>query len=431
MSLNSRDSFVHDGRMNVIMNIKQIRTLKQVEDFLLSLGTAEIAPASKDEAYQWIGHTLRHFRYKALSRVDKGLIRRFLMRISGYSRQQLTRLIRQFLDTHRLQRRQRTTNGFKGVYTQKDIALLAHTDALHNATSGPMIKKLCERAYTKFEDLDYERLAHISVSHLYNLRASAAYKRHRQTFTKTHPVNNSIGERRKPHPEGKPGYIRVDSVHQGDQDSVKGLYHINAVDEVTQFQVVFTVERITELFMIPALETMLATFPFVIKGFHADNGSEYINKSVANMLEKLHVDLTKSRSRQTNDNALVESKNGSVVRKMLGYVHIPQRFAPRVNEFNQQYLIPYINYHRPCFFPVIEVDSKGKERKKYPYENMMTPYDKFKSLDEANQYLKPHLSFDKLDAIANQASDNEVAGQLQAARTQLFDSIFGRTRKTG
>ncbi|MEX2517369.1 MAG: hypothetical protein WD572_10775 [Gammaproteobacteria bacterium] len=203
------------------------------------------------------------------------------------------------------------------------------------------------------------------------------------------------------------------------------------MDEVTQFQVVYTVERISEQFLIPALEAILAGFPFVIKGFHADNGSEYINRQVADMLGKLFIELTKSRSRQTNDNALVESKNGSVIRKILGYMHIPQRYAPHVNAFNQAHLVPYINYHRPCFFPMTEVDAKGRQRKKYPYENMMTPYDKLKSLDNAEQYLKPGITFLKLDTIAYRISDNDAAAQLQAARKQLFETIFGQKKAAG
>ena len=430
MSLNDT-FFVRDGGMNIIMNIKQIKTLDQIEDFLISIGSVEISAASKDEAYEWIAHVLKHFRYRSLRRPDKALIQRFLMRVTGYSRQQLTRLIKRFFSTGILQRRQHTSNGFQGIYTAKDVALLAGIDTLHDTPSGPMIKKLCERAYEVFGDPRYERLARISVSHLYNLRASNRYRKQRKTYTKTRPVNNAIGERRKPYPDGKPGYLRIDSVHQGDLDGIKGPYHINAVDEVTQFQVVFTVERISEHFMIPALAAMLDTFPFVILGFHADNGSEYINKSVAKMLEKLHVELTKSRSRQTNDNALVESKNGSVIRKALGYIHIPQRFAPRVNIFNEAHLVPYINYHRPCFFPVIETDDKGKERKKYPYDSMMTPYDKLKSIDDAVKYLKPGMSFLKLDAIAYRVSDNEAAGQLQTARKQLFETIFGQQKVAG
>ena len=414
------------------MNIRQINTLEQVRQILISTADTIITPPSKDEGYQWIEHTLRQFRYCSLKRPDKGLLRRYLSHITGYSRQQVTRLIQQHKKTGRVVRQQQTINGFTGVYTQDDIALLASIDTLHDTPSGPMVKKLCERAYTLFGDQRYQRLSGISVSHLYNLRAGATYQRQRRHYTKTQAAKkNTIGLRRKPRPDGKPGYIRIDSVHQGDQDGVKGLYHINAVDEVTQWQVVFTVERISEQFMIPALAAILDAFPFSIIGFHADNGSEYINNNVVKLLNKLHIELTKSRSRQTNDNALVESKNGSTVRKILGYCHIPQRFAPLVNAFNQQHLVPYLNFHRPCFFPLIVIDDKGKQRKKYRYQDMMTPYDKLKSLENANYFLKEGITFKKLDAEATAISDNEAARQLQTARNQLFNTIFGRNKQAG
>lgn len=149
------------------------------------------------------------------------------------------------------------------------------------------------------------------------------------------------------------------------------------------------------------------------------------------LLNKLHIELTKSRSRQSNDNALAESKNGSTIIKILGYSHIPQCFAAQVNEFNRQHLVPYLNFHRPCFFPHIIVDDKGKERKKYRYEDMKTPYEKLKSLDNAKQCLKEGITFKKLDADATTISDNEAARQWQAARTQLFNTIFGRKKQTG
>ncbi len=120
----------------------------------------------------------------------------------------------------------------------------------------------------------------------------------------------------------------------------KGVYLINAVDEVTRFQSGFAVERISEAYLLPVLEAMMDAFPFAIKSFHSDNGSEYINHQVAKLLEKLRIEQTKSRSRQTNDNAPAESKNASTVRKYLGYNHIPQHFAGQV-------LSPYLNDHRP------------------------------------------------------------------------------------
>lgn len=412
--------------MKVIMNVKHLQTLQQVADFLHGSSALEPFSATKVERYQWIAQTLEQFRYRTLSKVDKGLIQSYLCRLSGYSRQQLTRLIRRYYEQGGLRWRVRPAKGFVSRYTAADIALLAEVDALHDTPSGPAVKKLCERAFLTFGDPRFERLAGISVAHLYNLRHRPAYRKLRIHREKTRPTQCPIGQRRKPDPQGRPGFIRIDTVHQGDLDGVKGLYHLNAVDEETQFEGVFTLERISEHFLIPALEALLDVFPFPIFGFHADNGSEYINKKVAQLLEKLRIDLTKSRPRHCNDNALAESKNASVVRKILGYHHIPQRFAAQVNRFNQEHLNPYVNFHRPCFFPETFVDSKGRQRKRYRYDRMMTPYEKLKSLPNAEQFFKPGLSFQTLDDIAYAISDNEAARRLQAARQSLFESIHER-----
>jgi transposase InsO family protein len=418
--------------MKTIMKLEDLTTIDQLEDFLS--GTQAVAfsvISDKDACYHWIQGELVKFRYLRLSRQGKGVAIRYLMKISGYSRQQLTRLIAQYRKTGRLRRRQRTVSGFKLKYSEQDIRLLAAMDERHDTPCGPAVKKLCERACDVFGQTEYARLASISVSHLYNLRKSIAYTRQRRHFEKTQPKPSKIGERRKPQPHGKPGYIRIDTVHQGDLDKQKGVYHINAVDEVVQFEVVCTVEKISEIYLIPALDQLLETFPFTVLGFHSDNGSEYINKRVAELLEKLLIEFTKSRSRHSNDNALAESKNGAVIRKLFGYSHIPQRWAPLINDFNQQYLNPYLNFHRPCFFPETRIDDKGKQRKIYRYENMMTPYDKLKSLPNAKDYLKPGVSFEILYKLAHEISDNQAADQLQKARRKLFKTIHGRTLKTG
>lgn len=213
-------------------------------------------------------------------------------------------------------------------------------DARHDDICGHATKKLLERAYNTFVQSEYQMLATISVSHLYNLRHSQGYQKQRRHFTKTQSRQVPIGERHKPQPNGEPDYIRIDTVYQWDLDKQKGVYHINAVDEVTLFEAVCSVERISERYLIPVLTQMMAAFPFIIKGFYSDNGSEYINKHVCKLLTKLEIELTKSRSRHSNDNALAESKNASIVRKQFGYTHISQKWAPLINTFNLKYLYP-------------------------------------------------------------------------------------------
>ena len=408
------------------MNLKDLKNTQELQTFLTgSQAVAFSLPGNKKDRYHFIQSTLKQFHYRALNKRQKGVVIHFLLQVTDYSRQQLTRLIRQYVTTGTVQQRElKIRKGFKQKYTADDLALLVKMDERYSTPSGAVIKKLCERAYTVFNDKDYENMANISVSHLYNLRGSTGYKKQRRTFEKTKSRPVGIGERCKPITNGEPGYIRVDTVHQGDQDGIKGVYHINAVDEVTQYEIVLSCSRISEQFLIPVLTEMLKTFPFDIKGFHADNGSEYINHQVAKLLNKLHIELTKSRSRHSNDNALAESKNASVVRKIFGYSHIEQHWADELNGFNREHLNPFLNYHRPCYFPTITIDEKGKQRKKYHYNEMMTPYEKLKSLDNAQQFLKKGLSFEQLDKIAYKISDNKAADKMNLAKKQLFKQIY-------
>jgi transposase InsO family protein len=412
--------------MKTIMDDSQMSTLEQVREFLEGTGPVGIEISSKVERYDWVRQTLIRFEYLTRVRSDRGLLLQYLYRVSGYSRAQVNRLVQQYRDTGEIERRHCTTNGFAPKYTRDDIRLLAELDELHGTPSGPAAKKLCERAYHVFWQEEYERLAGISVSHLYNLRRSAPYLGNRRHFTGTQPSTVRIGERRKPRPNGKPGYLRVDTVHQGDLDGKKGIYYVNTIDEVTQFEIVGCVERINETHLVPLLESLIEQYPFEILGFHSDNGSEFVNGVVAKLLNKLLIEFTKSRPRQSNDNALVESKNGAVIRKQFGYVYIPQKHAQVINRYCLEHLNPYLNFHRPCYFPEVYTDKKGRQKKRYPYSSITTPYDKLKSLPEASSYLRGGLNFNLLDELAHAMSDNTAAKRMNQAREKLFRAISKR-----
>jgi transposase InsO family protein len=415
--------------MNTYMNDQQLTQLGHLQRFTEGATLIHFSATSTPESYTWISQVLTRFSYHGLRKKDKREIVAYVQKMTGYSRQQLTRLVAQHRKAGKIKIKTYVRHRFAGRYTREDIVLLAKTDELHQTLSGPATKKLCERAFELFKQAEYERLATISVAHLYNLRKRYLYRQHRLCFTKTQRTIIPIGERTKPRPEGAPGYLRVDTVHQGDENGKKGVYHINLTDEVTQWEIVCSVEKISEMYLIPVLEIALKAFPFVIIGFHSDNGSEYINKTVAELLHKMLIRFTKSRARHTNDNALAECKNGAIVRKVLGYGHIPQHFAPHINAFNLMYLNPYLNYHRPCFFAEIKIDGKGKRCKTYPYKKVMTPYEKLKSLlDVEKKYLREGVTLAKLEAIATAMTDNEAAKRLQTARRELFDTIFERNK---
>ncbi len=405
------------------MNGESLQTIEQVRQFLEGSEAVEFRGLTAKEKYRWIEEVLIRFRYHRLKREERGVISRYIQKVTGYSRSQASRLIREYQQTGRLRRTQYRRHRFLRKYTPSDMILLARTDELHMYLSGPATKRVMERECQVYGHTEFGNISRISIAHLYNLRRSNTYRGMTRRFTRTKPAVPKIGERAKPDSKGLPGYIRIDTIHQGDFNNQKGVYHINAVDEVTQWEIVASVERILEYHLEPVLETVLVGFPFVVRGFHSDNGSEFINGMVAKLLNKLLIRFTKSRPRHTNDNGLVESKNGSVVRKQLGYIHIPQSYATSINLYYRDFLNIYINFHRPCFFPVSIIDHRGKVKRTYPYQKVMTPYEKLKSLPDTQSYLQPDVTLEKLDDIANQMSDNQFAERMVKARSNLFQQI--------
>lgn len=397
------------------------QSLEQIRAFLEGSDGVGFQAKDRRELYEWVNGTLRQQGYDRLGRQSKGLVRRYVAKMTGLSRAQVTRLIGHYLGGQEVKARDYRRHRFPSRYTVADSELLAAVDEAHGVLSGPATQKILQREFHDFRDGRYQRLANISVAHIYNLRRSRSYRQRRSTYQPTRATPVSIGERRAPRPEGCPGYLRVDTVHQGDQDGSKGVYHINAVDEVTQWQVVGATPHISEAWLIPVLEAMLRQFPFRIRGFHSDNGSEFINHTVARLLNKLLIEQTKSRPRQSNDNGLAESKNGAVVRKHMGYLHIAGEHAQAIERFYEDYFNPYLNFHRPCGQPELLTNSKGKQKRVYRW--YATPWEKLRSLPGVAGSLKPEFSMAGLDQQAGRQSDTEAAEQMQAAKRKLFASF--------
>jgi transposase InsO family protein len=399
-------------------------SLEQIQAFLDGSEEVGFKGQNREEVYGWVNQTLRQQGYEGRKRSERGWVRRYVEKMTGLSRAQTTRLITVYLRGEEVKPQPYRRRRFSRRYTQEDIGLLAGIDEAHATLSGPATKKLLQRACYNFNDSRYRSLAGISVAHLYRLRGSRAYRERRIHYQATRPTAVSIGERRKPEPQGRPGYIRIDTVHQGDQDGVKGVYHINAVDQVTQWEVVAAVEQISEAFLLPVLEAILAQFPFRMRGFHSDNGSEFINHMVAKLLNKLLIEQTKSRPRHSNDNGLAESKNGAVVRKHMGYTHIATAHAAAIADFYQEHFNPYLNFHRPCGVPELVVNAKGKQKRVYRW--YATPWEILRQLPDVASQLKAELTIAKLDQQAQAKNDTQAAEQMQAAKRKLFASFQQR-----
>lgn len=402
-------------------------SLEQIRAFLESSEEIRFQGQGRAEVYAWITRTLREQGYGQQGRVGKGLLRQYLGKMTGLSRAQITRLIGRYQQAGEVKEVLYRRHRFPQRYTRGDVELLAAVDEAHETLSGPATRRILEREFEEFGHQEYKRLAGISVAQIYRLRQRAAYRQRRVHFTKTRPAAVSIGERRRPDPQGQPGYLRVDTVHQGDRDGVKGVYHINAVDEVTQWQVVGAAPSISEAWLEPVLLAMLEQFPFRIRGFHSDNGSEFLNQTVEKLLHKLLIEQTKSRPRHSNDNGLVESKNGAVIRKHLGYSHIAASHAACLQRFFVQHFNPYLNFHRPCGQPELVTNAKGKQKR--VYRRYATPWEVLQQLPDAVRHLKPGQSLPALARMAAAESDTEAARRMQEAKRRLFASFQPEKRR--
>lgn len=408
--------------MTINMNDKQISSIAQIKKFLNGSDSHDFKSDSVDKTYKWITSTLVKFRYYKLEKGNKSLVKKYLQKVTGYSRSQITRLIKAQRTTGRALRKRYVRRVFKTKYSGKDVILLAETDSLHDTPNGKTIKKILKREWEIYGNQEFKKLSEISVAHIYNFRKTVVYRRVNKNYQGTKATKVNIGERRKPTPNGQPGFLRVDTVHQGDENKEKGIYHINIVDSVTQFEFMGAVKSIKNKDLVPMLKKLIELFPFRIIEVHADNGSEYINQYVAELLNKLLIKLTKNRPRKSNDNALIESKNGSVIRKWIGYVFLAKDFEKKLNHFYFGVFHEYINYHRPCAFPVTITDKKGKQRKTYPQSNYMTPFEKLKLIQQSKNYLKPRVTLEQLENISMKRSDNQMAKLVQKERNLLFNN---------
>ena len=295
-----------------------------------------------------------------------------------------------------------------------DIKLLEKTDELHNRLNSLATKEIFRREFEFYGHQEFANIAHISSSHINNLRNSVLYKKSWINGTKA--VTRKIGKTQPPQNNNLPGSIRVDTVHQRD------VFYINSVDEITQWEVVVCVPQLTERFLDPALRLLLSQYPFKVFNFHSDRGSEFVNGTVADILNKLLINQTKSRSRHCNDNALIESKNGSIIRKNMGYWHMNGSLADKINNYELNFFNIYLNFHRPCLF-LTETEILDNGREKRFYGETKTPYTKLKEVGRKLKHniLAPNTSWLKLDKIEKQYSDNEFAEIVRQEETKIFN----------
>src|SRR5438105_9151836 len=188
------------------MDDSDASSLEQIRAFLAGSAPVQFAGQGREAVYSWAEKTLVRHAYASLGKAGKGLVRQYLAQMTGLSRAQVTRLITCYAATGQVKPAVYQRTKFATRYTAGDVDLLAYVDKAHRNLSGPATRRILEREYEEYGQAAYQRLAAITVAHLYRLRNSAAYRKRNTTYQSTRPTPIAIGERRKPQPDGKPGY---------------------------------------------------------------------------------------------------------------------------------------------------------------------------------------------------------------------------------
>ncbi|MEO7031280.1 MAG: hypothetical protein ABI351_04070 [Herbaspirillum sp.] len=171
------------------MDETKLRSIAQLEEFLKAtpdISFTRIAGTAQNERYAHISRVLKRFDYPHRKKSERGVVLAYLQRTTGYSRAQIKRLVSRWHENRLaavplVKRYRAPAAPFARQYTAADIALLVEMDRANEDVCGPAVAHLLQRAYHVYGDIRYERLAKLSVSHLYNLRKSYSGPRFQDT----------------------------------------------------------------------------------------------------------------------------------------------------------------------------------------------------------------------------------------------------------
>ncbi len=280
--------------------------------------------------YGWVERTLVRHEYASSTGRARELVRRYLARMTGLSRAQVTRLIARYRQDRARKAVDVSAARFPKRYTRADMRLLASWTR-RTGTSAV-------RPPSGFWSATTATMAKPSSSAWRPSRwrsstgcATGAYRQRNTTYQPTRPtVIPSASGASRSRTAGRDTCGSTPCI-KATRTERKGLYHINAVDEVTQWEIVAATAQICEPGCCRCWKRCWSSSR---SGFAASIPTTAASSSTTawpSLLDKLLIEQTKSRAQHSGDNGLVESKNGAVIRKHIGYGHIAAQHAEAID----------------------------------------------------------------------------------------------------
>lgn len=166
--------------------------------------------------------------------------------------------------------------------------------------------------------------------------------------------------------EPAPGFLEMDFVSHGGE-SLQGtfLWSLVATDVCSGWTEAVPLLAREQSLVLEGLAILRRQFPVPIRGIDTDNDSAFINEALRGYCQEEHLEFTRSRAYQKNDQAWIEQKNGSVVRRFVGYRRLSGLVAGQCLATLYRMMRLYVNYFQPSFKLLSKTREGAKVKKRY------------------------------------------------------------------
>jgi hypothetical protein len=366
-------------------------------------------------------------RYLRASKAEKGRILDEFVITTGYHRKYAIRLLR-----HGPPRRPAGRRRGRRIYTLAVVQALTYVwevcDCICSRRLHPFLPEILA-VLERHQELvlaaeTKELLLRMSRATIDRLLKPARARRPQRGLSTTKPgtlLKKAISVRTfADWEDARPGFLELDLVaHCGDSTSGEYIHTLDTVDVSTGWSECVAVPNRGQQAVFQALQVIRARLPFPLLGIDSDNDSAFINDHLYRYTQREQITFTRSRPYKKNDQAHIEQKNWSVVRRLIGYDRYDS--AQALAHFNALYqdLRLYVNFFQPSLKLVDKHRVDKKVRK--TYDVAKTPYQRVLLSSDVTEGNKEALR-------QTYASLNPVAlrRRIDAHLNALWDSVLGK-----
>lgn len=360
-------------------------------------------------------------RYRRARKKGKGVLLGEFVKVTGYSRKSAIRLLRRN-KAPGAERRGRPKR-YSAKATAMLVVLWEAANRICSQRLHPFIPELLrvleQHGEMRVEPEIAAQLQQMSPATIDRRLRPYRQRGKRRSLSTTKPgslLKGSIPLRTFGEVERKqPGTMQVDLLaHCGESTEGFYLFTLSAVDEATGWGEWVVVWGKGQERVGAAIHRVHKRLPFPLQGLHTDNGGEFINQPLYTYCQGEKIRFTRCRPYKKNDNALVEEKNGSVVRRLVGYERYSSKQA--YEKLNEVYdlLRLYCNF----FQPVLKLIAKSRQGSKVhkEYDTAQTPYRRVLAAGALAQEEQ-----DRLARIHQHLNPIKLRSQIEKALEELWN----------